>query len=96
MANPAIEKITKILRLEGQLGHQDKAVTRGLGSFAGAWLADAAKNNLDAAWAEGIAADMQAYSNLKEGEQRKTALQAILTQLQTPKAGNGACLLYTS
>lgn len=92
MANPAIEKITKILRLEGQLGHQDKAVTRGLGSFAGAWLADAAKNNLDPAWAEGIAADMRAYSSLQEVEARKTALQAILNQLQTPKAGNGGVL----
>lgn len=88
MPNPAVEKITKILRLEAQTGYNDKAVTRGLGSFAGAWIADAAKNNLDPSWAEDLADDMRAYSDMKDIEARKGAIQAILTQLQTPVLGS--------
>ena len=88
MPNPAVEKITKILRLEAQTGYNDKAVIRGLGSFAGAWIADAAKNNLDPSWAEDLADDMRAYSDMKDIEARKGAMQAILTQLQTPVLGS--------
>ncbi len=55
MPNPATEKLLKILKLEAQTGYQDRAVTRGLQSFAAAWLNDAARNNIDPAWAESVA-----------------------------------------
>ena len=54
MANVASDKLLKILRLEAQLGCQDKAVTRGLASFAAAWLADASRNGIESELAETV------------------------------------------
>ena len=86
MANPATEKLLKILRLESQNGNTDKAVTRGLASFAAAWLADAARNNVDPAWAEGVAQEMRAYSGLADLAQRKTLLDALVTRVRLPES----------
>ena len=87
MANPATEKLLKILRLESQNGNTDKAVTRGLASFTAAWLADAARNHVDPAWAEGVAQEMRAYSALADLAQRKTLLDALMTRVRTPEQG---------
>jgi ATP-dependent DNA helicase RecG len=84
MPNPATEKLLKILKLEAQTGYQDRAVTRGLQSFAAAWLNDAARNNIDPAWAESVAQAMRTYSALTDIEQRRAALEALTTRLRTP------------
>ena len=84
MPNSATEKLAKILKLEAERGYQDKAVTRGLASFANAWLADAAKSNIDAAWAQSIADDMRAYSAASDTAIRRTALNAIIVRLHSP------------
>jgi ATP-dependent DNA helicase RecG len=81
MANPATEKLAKILKLEAQTGYTDKAVTRGLQSFAAAWLADAAKNDVDAEWAESIAQDMRDYSAATELASRQSKLNALFEKL---------------
>ena len=83
MPNPATDKLLKILRLESQNGNTDKAVTRGLASFAAAWLADAARNNVDAAWAESVAQEMRAYSAMDDIAQRKTMLDALVNRLRS-------------
>lgn len=87
MPNSATEKLAKILKLEAERGYQDKAVTRGLASFANAWLADAAKSNIDAAWAQSIADDMRAYSAASDTAVRRTALNAIIVRLHSPVLG---------
>jgi ATP-dependent DNA helicase RecG len=84
MPNSATEKLAKILKLEAERGYQDKAVTRGLASFANAWLADAAKSNIDAEWAQSIADEMRAYSAATDTATRRTALNAIITRLHNP------------
>jgi ATP-dependent DNA helicase RecG len=84
MPNSATEKLTKILKLEAERGYQDKAVTRGLASFANAWLADAAKSNVDAAWAASVADEMRAYSASTDTSTRRAALTALITRLQAP------------
>ena len=82
MANVASDKLLKILRLEAQLGCQDKAVTRGLASFAAAWLADASRNGIDGALAEAVAGEMRAYSAMPDAETRRPAIQALIQRLQ--------------
>ncbi|HEY3288990.1 MAG TPA: hypothetical protein VGK87_02570, partial [Anaerolineae bacterium] len=84
MPNSATEKLLKILKLEGERGYQDKAVTRGLASFTAAWLADAAKSNIDPTWANSVADEMRAYSAATGTDQRRAALGVLMTQLQTP------------
>jgi len=84
MPNPATEKLLKILKLEAQTGYQDRAVTRGLQSFASAWLNDAARNNIDPAWAEGVAQSMREYSALADIEQRRAMLDALIARLRAP------------
>ncbi len=84
MPNSATEKLAKILRLEAERGYQDKAVTRGLASFAAAWLADAAKSNIDPAWATSIADEMRSYSATADTNLRRAALSALITRLHNP------------
>ncbi len=84
MPNTATEKLSKILKLETQTNYGDKAVTRGLQSFAPAWLGDAAKNNVDPAWAEVIAQHMRDYSALEDVGARREKLELLLTQLRAP------------
>ena len=84
MPNAATEKLSKILKLETQTNYGDKAVTRGLQSFAPAWLGDAAKNNVDPAWAEIIAQHMRDYSALADVSARREKLDLLLTLLRTP------------
>ncbi|MCL4504621.1 MAG: ATP-dependent DNA helicase RecG [Chloroflexi bacterium] len=84
MPNSATEKLAKILKLEAERGYQDKAVTRGLASFANAWLADAAKSNIDSAWAASVADEMRAYSAATDIAVRRAALAALITRLHTP------------
>ncbi len=84
MPNPATDKLLKILKYEVQTGHQDKAVTRGLQSFAGTWLADAARNNIDPDWAETVAQEMRDYSTNADETRRRATLDALMTRLRTP------------
>ncbi len=84
MPNQATEKLLKILRLEAQTGYHDKAVTRGLQSFAAAWLADAARNDIDPDWAETIAQEMCDYSASADEAHRRAALDALMTRLRSP------------
>lgn len=65
-----------------QMGCQDRAVTKGLTSFSGAWLADAARNNIDPAWAQSVADDMRGYSALTETDARRSALATLIAKLQ--------------
>ena len=88
MPNSATEKLLKILKLEAERGYQDKAVTRGLSSFAAAWLADAAKANVEPAWANLVADEMRAYSSFIDVAQRRTALSALISRLQSPNPQN--------
>ena len=87
MANVASDKLLKILRLEAQLGCQDKAVTRGLASFAAAWLADASRNGIDNEFAEAVAGEMRAYSAMPDAETRRPAIQALIQRLQGQPEG---------
>lgn len=84
MPNSATEKLLKILKLEAERGYQDKAVTRGLASFANAWLADAAKSNIDPSWAATVAEDMRIYSASSDVATRRAALSALINRLQAP------------
>ena len=84
MPNSATEKLLKILKLEAERGYQDKAVTRGLASFAAAWLADAAKMNIDSAWANTVADEMRSYSAATDVAERRAAMSALITRLQAP------------
>ncbi|MCS7088779.1 MAG: ATP-dependent DNA helicase RecG [Thermoflexales bacterium] len=84
MANSATEKLLKILRLEAQTGYQDKAVTRGLHSFANTWLAFAERANLDQDWAMTIAQQMREYSACDDLSRRRAMLDALMTQLRAP------------
>ncbi|BCX02289.1 MAG: ATP-dependent DNA helicase RecG [Candidatus Roseilinea sp.] len=84
MPNQATEKLLKILRLEAQTGYHDKAVTRGLQSFAAAWLADAARNDIDPEWAETIAQEMRDYSASTDEAHRRARLEALVTRLRSP------------
>jgi ATP-dependent DNA helicase RecG len=84
MPNPATEKLIKILKLEAQTNYGDKAVTRGLQSFAPAWLSDAARNAVDDAYAESVAQAMRDYSALDDVAGRRAALDALLNQLRSP------------
>ena len=88
MPNSATEKLLKILKHEVQMGYQDKAVTRGLASFTKAWLADAARANIDADWAQSVADDMRAYSEMGDATLRRAAMSALIHRLQVPQAGS--------
>ncbi len=84
MPNSATEKLLKILRLEAQTGYQDKAVTRGLHSFANTWLAFAERANLDKDWAMTIAQQMREYSACEDVSRRRAMLDALMAQLRSP------------
>jgi len=84
MPNQATEKLLKILKLEAQTGYHDRAVTRGLQSFAAAWLADAARNDIDPDWAESVAQEMREYSALTDEARRRAALDALVIRLRSP------------
>lgn len=84
MPNQATDKLLKILRLEAQTGYHDKAVTRGLQSFTAAWLADAARNDIDPDWAETIAQEMRDYSASRDEAHRRAVLEALMTRLRSP------------
>jgi ATP-dependent DNA helicase RecG len=85
MPNPATDKLLKILRLEAQTNYADKAVTRGLASFSSTWLADAARNNIDPDWAEGVAQTMRDYSANTDAAQRRAVLDVLMTRLKNPE-----------
>ncbi len=86
MTNAAIEKLQRILKLESQK-YEDQAVTRGLGSFALAFVADAQRNGLATGWAENVADRMRRYSAATEIEARKAAMTELLEFLQTAVQG---------
>ncbi|MBN1178760.1 MAG: ATP-dependent DNA helicase RecG [Anaerolineae bacterium] len=79
----SVEKLTKILRLEAENGHRDRAVVGGLERFSGTWLQDAGVD-FDAsaqAWIEDVAECLQAYSHLPGPDERAPALEALLALL---------------
>jgi hypothetical protein len=83
MPNQATEKLLKILKYEAQTGYHDKAVTRGLSSFAATWLADATRNNIDPDWAETIAHEMRDYSAVADDTRRRATLDALIARLRS-------------
>ncbi len=84
MSNPATEKLARILKLEAQKGYSDTAVISGLKSFAPAWLADAARNGIDAQWSRDIGERLAAYSATADLERRREGLSALLDALRAP------------
>ena len=84
MSNPATEKLARILKLETSTGYGDKAVTRGLQSFAPAWLADAGRNGISPEWAESIAQAMRDYSAAPDQSVRRALMDGVIKQLRTP------------
>ena len=86
MTNAAIEKLQRILKLESQK-FEDKAVTRGLGSFALAFVADAQRNGLATDWSETVAESMRSYSAMTDIDGRKRAMIALMDLLTTAIQG---------
>jgi ATP-dependent DNA helicase RecG len=84
---PALDKLTKILKLEQEQGHRDKAVIGGLARFADNWRKQALREASDTAWVEHIAAQMRAYSQWTTRSERRTSLDALRATLQAMSRG---------
>ena len=84
---PALDKLTKILKLEQEQGHRDKAVIGGLARFADNWSKQALREASDVAWVEYIAAQMRAYSQWTTRGERRTSLDELRATLQAMSRG---------
>ncbi len=79
----ALEKLEKILQLESEQSHRDKAVIGGLARFAENWREQALREFDDEAWVNEIAEQMRTYSQLATQDERQASLGALRTVLQS-------------
>jgi ATP-dependent DNA helicase RecG len=79
----ALEKLEKILQLESEQSHRDKAVIGGLARFAENWREQALREFDDEAWVNEIAEQMRTYSQLTTQDERQASLGALRTVLQS-------------
>ncbi|MCX7682378.1 MAG: ATP-dependent DNA helicase RecG [Anaerolineae bacterium] len=83
MLNP-VEKLTKILQFEAEMGCEDRAMLGGLSRYTETWLREAGQvfGEEAGAWCRDIAARLYAYSMLPDAAARREALQALLEALK--------------
>jgi ATP-dependent DNA helicase RecG len=80
--NPAFEKLTKILKLEIQLGYRDHAMQGGLSQFDARWQPEAG----DSEAARQISELLRSYSAIEAIDQRKETIDRMLNLLIEPQA----------
>jgi ATP-dependent DNA helicase RecG len=83
----ALDKLLKILQLEQEQGHRDKAVIGGLARFANNWRQQALRETDDTAWVDLVAEHMQAYSQWTTRGERRDNLETLRTILQAKARG---------
>ena len=78
------QKLLKILKLEAEEGHEDRAVIGGLARFADTWLHEAgAELGQDAkGWVEDVAGRLRRYSSLGSSQERSSALGELMALLE--------------
>jgi ATP-dependent DNA helicase RecG len=79
--NPAFEKLTKILKLEIQLGYLDRAVLGGLSQFDARWQQESG----DSAAVHQISELLRTYSTIEAIDQRKETIDRMLNLLIEPE-----------
>jgi ATP-dependent DNA helicase RecG len=78
------QKLFKILRLEAEDGHKDRAVIGGLARYADTWLqeAGAGLGQESQGWVEDVAGRLRSYSSLGSEQERLTALGDLIQLLE--------------
>jgi ATP-dependent DNA helicase RecG len=84
----ALDKLEKILQLEREQNHRDKAVIGGLVSFADNWREQALQEVDNEEWVNQIAEKMRAYSRLVTREERQASLEALREDLAGGRTPN--------
>ena len=82
-----LDKLSKILQLEQEQGHRDKAVIGGLARFAGNWRQQALREIDNVAWVDYIAEHMQVYSQWGTRIERRASLDALRAAIQAGPGG---------
>src|SRR5512143_3092284 len=78
--NPAFEKLTKMLKLEIQMGYRDRAVVGGLSLFDARWQQEAGQSE----GAHPISELLRTYSKLEAIAARTTTIDRMLNLLAEP------------
>jgi ATP-dependent DNA helicase RecG len=91
----AFEKLDKILLLEQEQNHRDKAVIGGLARFADNWREQAQREIDDEVWIDQIAQQMRAYSQLTSQEDRRASLDALRESLSAAQTSGREPLVET-
>ncbi len=81
MSSP-IEKLQKILKLEAELGYENKAVVGGLEKFIPSWVKEAQSSNLDSQLIQGIVDKINNYRSQDQAARTQT-LDDIFTILRS-------------
>jgi ATP-dependent DNA helicase RecG len=68
----SIEKLQKILKLEAELGYENKAVVGGLEKFLPSWVKEAQTSNLNSDFIQGIVDKINHYRNQDQAERAQT------------------------
>ena len=78
------QKLIKILKLEAEDGHEDRAVIGGLARYADTWLHEAGMGlGQDAkGWVEDVAERLRQYSSLSSTQERHSALGELMGLLE--------------
>ena len=79
-----IEKLQKILRLEAELGYENKAVVGGLEKFLPSWVKEAQSSNISGDLIEGVVERINNYRNQDQAARTQT-LNDIFRLLGTAK-----------
>jgi ATP-dependent DNA helicase RecG len=83
-----LDKLEKILQLEREQNHRDKAVIGGLARFADNWREQALQEMDNEEWVNRIAEQMRAYSQLAAQEERQASLEALRADLAGSRTPN--------
>jgi ATP-dependent DNA helicase RecG len=83
-----LDKLEKILQLEREQNHRDKAVIGGLARFADNWREQALQEMDNEEWVNQIAEQMRAYSQLVTQEERQASLEALRADLAGSRTPN--------
>ncbi len=86
IANTALDRLRKILKLEQQMGYRNKAVIGGLERLSERWRVDAERECVTPAQhavVEHIVADLGAYAALSTQPERRQAIESLLTTIDS-------------
>src|SRR3989304_2986395 len=77
----SIEKLTKILKLEADMGCRDRAMIGGLAQYVTHWQAEAQGDGIEAGAIDTVTRVLRDYAGVADPEARRRAIEQLLARL---------------